>query len=54
MTYHLLIDEVSNEASGGETDLFIISPVAFLEAQDQTPHNQLSIVRELKQRTQLH
>jgi hypothetical protein len=44
----LLIDKVGNELSGRETDLFIIAPEAFLEVEDETSQQQLTIVWELE------
>ena len=47
-TYHLLVDQVCQEAQRGQTHLFVISLEAFAELNDQPLQDQLSYLRELK------
>ena len=47
--YHLLVDKMSQELGGGETDALVVSAVSSPELEDKSLQDQLAYLGELKQ-----
>ena len=46
--YHLLVDQMSQELGGGETDALVVSAVSSPELEDKSLQDQLAYLGELK------